>query len=344
MFFSRRQFLISGGLLCALPWTNAASSQETRILRIGTASTAGIYFPIGGLIASAISSPPGSRECERGGSCGVPNLIATAQSTEGSASNVEAIEQGNLETALAQADVAFWAYHAEGPYEGREPLRNLRTIANLYPEVIQVVTREEAKIESPHDLKGKRISLDQQGSGSLVDALLILEAWGLSPDDFEASYLAPNVAASQLRKGELDGFFMVAGTPTPAISDLAEEIPIRLLRLEGEPVERLRNRYPFFSVAEVMEETYEGIPNTPSLSVGAQWLVDARLEEQLVFQMTQAFWHPRHRQLFEEGHPQARRISLDTALNGLGTPLHPGAKRYYESIGITIIEPYEIND
>ncbi|WP_211217787.1 TAXI family TRAP transporter solute-binding subunit [Fodinicurvata sediminis] len=341
MSLSRRQFLISGGLLFALPWAKNVASQEARILRIGTASTAGIYFPIGGLIASAISSPPGSRECERGGSCGVPNLIATAQSTEGSAFNVAAIEQGNLETALAQADVAFWAYHAEGPYEGRDRMQNLRTIANLYPEVIQVVTREDSEIESPQDLAGKRISLDQKGSGSLVDALLILEAWGLSPDDFEASYLAPNVAASQLRKGELDGFFMVAGTPTPAINDLTEEVSIRLLRLEGEPVERLQSRYPFFSTAEVSEGTYEGVPGTPSLSVGAQWLVDARLEEELVFQMTRAFWHPMHRKLFEEGHPQARRISLDTALNGLGAPLHPGAKRYYESIGITIIEPYE---
>lgn len=342
MSLSRRHFLLASGFLAAAPWLKTAGAQDARILRIGTASTAGIYFPIGGLIASAISSPPGSRECERGGSCGVPNLIATAQSTEGSAFNVEALERGDLETALAQADVAYWAYHAEGPYKDQEPMRNLRTIANLYPEVIQVVTRADADIEHPEDLRGKRISLDRKGSGSLVDALLILEAWGLSPDDFEARYLAPNIAASQLRTGELDGFFMVAGTPTPAVSDLAQDISVRLLSLEGEPVEGLRNRYPFFSSAEIEAGTYRNVPRTPTLSVGAQWLVDARLEEELVYQMTQAFWHPRHSRLFEEGHPQARRISLDTALNGLGTPLHPGAKRYYESIGITIIESYDV--
>jgi len=328
------------GLLPRLPLAQSAPT----FLRIGTASTAGIYFPVGSLIASIISNPPGSRECGRGGSCGVPGLVAVAQSTDGSVHNVAALATGALETAFCQADVAYWAFHGEGPYEGAEPATSLRAIANLYPEVVQLVARTGANIRSVEDLRGRRISLDRDGSGTQVDARLILEAWDLTPDDLEAHYVPANIAAAMMRSGELDGFFLVAGIPTPSIADLARDLPISLVPIGGEPIDRLRRRYPFFGRAEVPPGTYPSTFPVPSLSVGAQWLTTDALDEELAYEITRALWHPSNRALLDEGHPKARQISLDTALNGLGVPLHPGARRYYEELGITVIEPYELPD
>lgn len=325
-------FLLPGSL-CA---------QQPLFLRIGTASTAGIYFPVGSLIASAISSPPGSRECERGGSCGVPGLIAVVQTTNGSVENVMALNEGLLETAFCQADVAYWAFHGEGPYEGSPPAQKLRAIANLYPEVIQLIVRAGSNIRSVSDLRGRRISIDAEGSGTQVDALLILEAWGLSIDDIEASFVPANIATGLLRAGEIDGFFMVAGVPTPSVESLASEMAINLVPLEGPEAEALRERYPFFVATNIPPGTYPAIFPTRSLSIGAQWITTTDLDEELVYGLTKALWHPTNRTLLDEGHPKARLIRLETALDGLGVPLHPGARRYYQEIGLAATEPFRL--
>ena len=150
-------------LLVAMAVAGPAQAQTQdkglKFFRIGTGSTSGVYFPIGGLIASAISNPPGSRQCDRGGSCGVPGLISVAQATMGSVDNVQAIATGALESGLAQADVATWAYNGTGIFKGKKPVTNLRAIANLYPESIHVVVRRAAKVRGFHDLVAWRREL-----------------------------------------------------------------------------------------------------------------------------------------------------------------------------------------
>lgn len=341
---TRRQVLRGLGAAAGLTLVpRVARAQQTpTFLRIGTASTAGIYFPIGSLIASAISSPPGSRECERGGSCGVPGLVAVVQSTDGSVENVAALARGDLETGFCQADVAYWAFHGEGPFEGQEPVHSLRAIANLYPEVVQLVVRAGSNIRSVADLRGRRISIDADGSGTQVDARLILKAWDLSPDDLQAHYVPANVATAMLREGALDGFFMVAGVPTPSIRDLARDIPINLIPIAGERAEELRRQYPFFTEAEVSPGTYPATFPISSLSIGAQWLTTTALSDEIVYQISRALWHPSNRALLDEGHAKGRLIRLETALEGLGVPLHPGARRFYEEMGLAVTEPFSL--
>lgn len=330
----------AGGLSLLPP---ALQAQDPNFLRIGTASTAGIYFPIGSLLASAISSPPGSRECERGGSCGVPGLVAVVQTTHGSVDNVAGLAEGRLETAFCQADVAYWAFQGEGPFEGQAPQEELRAIANLYPEVVQLVVRAGSNIRTVEDLRGRRISIDADGSGTQVDAKLILDAWGLAPDDLEVHYVPANIAAGMLRVGELDGFFMVAGVPTPSIQDLAREAPINLVPITGDPAQALQTRYPFFTRTNVPPGTYPSTFPISSLSIGAQWLTTTELSDDLVHAITAALWHPTNRHLLDEGHPKGRLIRLETALDGLGVPLHPGARRYYEEMGMAVTEPFDLD-
>lgn len=312
----------------------SASAQEIRFFRIGTGGVAGTYYPIGGLIADIISNPPGARPCEKGGSCGVPGLVAIAQSSNGSVANVEAIASGALESGFVQSDVAYWAYTGKEIFADQPPVEDLRAIANLYQESMHVVVRKDAGIESVPDLAGKRVSLDEPGSGTLVDSRIVLGAFGLSEDDIEATYIKPSPAVAQIIDDQLDAFFIVAGYPTGSVAELAARDSARLLPLQGPEIEAILEQYPFFSEDLIPFGTYEGIPNTPTISVGAQWLVHADVDEELVYGITRALWHDNARQLLDHGHDKGRAITLQTALQGLGVPLHPGAERYYREAGL----------
>ncbi|MEQ8355736.1 MAG: TAXI family TRAP transporter solute-binding subunit [Kiloniellaceae bacterium] len=322
------------GLGAAILAFSQVSAQDIRFFRIGTGSTAGTYFPIGGIVASAISSPPGSRDCDRGGSCGVPGLVAVAQSTRGSVDNVRQIEEGIIDSGFSQSDIAYWAFRGEELFLDGGPLKSLRAIANLYPETVHLVARNDSGIKTFADIKGKKISLDRPGSGTRVDALLMLRAFGLEPDDLDVSALASGAAADALREGEIDGFFFVAGTPATAVLELAEGALIDLIPITGPEVDALLAERPFFARQSLPAGTYPGIGAIDTLSVGAQWLVSATVPEETVYEITRALWHPTTRQLLDKGHPKGRQITLDQALDGLGVPLHPGAERYYREAGV----------
>ncbi len=334
----RRALLLGSfaALAAPLAWLGAgrANTAQPSFFRIGTGSTSGTYYPVGGLIASAISNPVGSRSCERGGSCGVPGLIAVAQSTSGSVENVEAIARGAMESGFCQADVAYWASTGTGIFEALGARANIRSIANLYPETLHLIVRQDLGARRVSDLRGKRVSVDREGSGSRVDAILVLEAYGLRADDLELVSAAPGEAADLLRAGELDAFFMVVGAPGQAIADLAEDSLITLIPIDGPEAEALAASHPFLAQSDIPAGTYFNVPYTQTLSVGAQWLVGADLPEEQIYEITRALWHDNTRELLDSGHPKGRLIRIETALEGLGVPLHPGAERYYQEMGL----------
>lgn len=317
--------------LGALP-AASARAQPMQLFRIGTGGIAGTYYPIGGLLAAIISQPPGARACEDGGSCGVPGLVAIVQSSNGSVDNIEGIEDGRIESGFVQSDVAYGAYTGTGAFADRAAVPGLRALASLYVESVHLVVRGDSGITSMAELRGRRVSLDSRGSGTQIDALLILEAHGLGADDLEALYVKPEQSIRLLAAGEIDAFFIVAGYPTPSVFEVAGDYGATLLPIEGAAVDALIEQYPFFSRDVVPAGVYAGVPSTPTLAVVAQWLVHERLDEALAHDVTAALWHPTHRALLDTGHAKGREITMETALDGLGIPLHPGAERYYREM------------
>jgi TRAP transporter TAXI family solute receptor len=312
-----------------------AAAQAPQFFRIGTGGTAGTYYPIGGLIANAISSAPGSRPCEEGGSCGVPGLIATAVSSNGSVANINAISGGALESGFSQSDVATWAYTGTGIWEGKPAVESLRAIANLYPETIHLVASAGSGIDSVDDLRGKTVSLDEPGSGTLVDARIILEAYGLSEDDVDAQFLKPDQAAERMRDGAMDAFFFVGGFPAGAIAELASQHDITLVPISGAEADGIQEEYTFFADNTVPAGTYEGVDaDVETLSVGAQWITSANQPEELIYGITKALWNDSTRKLLDAGHQKGRSITPDTATAGVGIPFHPGAERFYREAGL----------
>ncbi|TDH36275.1 TAXI family TRAP transporter solute-binding subunit [Pseudohoeflea suaedae] len=326
---------VAGAALALGLATSGALAQDIQFFRIGTGGTAGTYYPIGGLLANAISNPPGSRPCEEGGSCGVPGLVASALSANGSVANINAIQGGTLESGFAQSDVATWAYTGTGIWEGKPAVEKLRAIANLYPESIHLVASAGSGINSVADLKGKRVSLDEPGSGTLVDARIILEGYGLSEDDVSAEFLKPDQAADRMRDGAMDAFFFVGGYPAGAIAELASQHEVKLIPISCDEAPSICEEFEFFASDTFPGGTYEGNPDdVQTLAVGAQWITSADQPEDLIYGITKALWNDNTRKQLDAGHAKGKSITKETALNGVGIPLHPGAEKFYKEAGL----------
>jgi len=310
-------------------------ADELQFFRIGTGGIAGTYYPIGGMIASAVSNPPGSRPCDQGGSCGPAGLVVIAQSANGSVSNVRGMEIGSLESGFVQSDIAYWAYTGTGTFKGERPFRQLRAIANLYPESIHIVTRKDAGIRSVRDLLGKRVSLDEPGSGTLIDAELVLSVYGISKSDIRVEYTKPELAARRIKDNKLDAFFIVAGYPSRAVAELAEDTGINLIPINGPEADQLVAQHRFFSRADIPGGVYSGVSRVETVSVGAQWLVASTMEEDIIYQITKTLWNQNSRRLLDSGHAKGRYITIESAMDGIAVPLHPGARRFYEEIGMS---------
>jgi hypothetical protein len=352
--------LVVAVLAATLPLARAA--EDVRFFRIGTAATTGTYFQIGGVLASAISKPPGTRDCAHGGSCGVAGLVAVAQATQGSIENLLAIGAGQLASGFAQSDVAHWAYAGGAPaptrrcrspaaeaqrrdtglqlLNDRGAMPSLRLIAALFPEDIHIVVRADSKIHSLRDLKGKRIGLGEPGSGTLADARLVLDAAGISECDVKGSFLRLAPAAEALEAGEIDAFFIVAGAPVPAVAEIASLVPVRLVPIDAAAMQRLMARPPFFRADTIAGGTYPGIDApVETVSITALWVVSAQAAEPLVYAITRSLWQDTTRRLLDFAHPAGRRIRIGTALAEAGVPLHPGAARYYAERGMELPPP-----
>lgn len=323
MTLTRREFgflataagLTAGGLHPAL-------AQQPAFFRIGTGGTAGTYYPVGGMLANAISAPP--------------SLILTAQASNGSVANINAVASGQAESGFSQADVAAWAYTGTGLFEGKGKIEDLRLIANLYPESLHFVATKSSGVKSIAELKGKRVSLDEPGSGTLVDARIILKAFGIAESDIKAEYLKPNQSADKIKDGSLDAFVFVGGYPTAAISELAATgNGVVLLPIDGAPAEAIRKEYPFFATDNIPANTYKDVPAVATLAVGAQWVTSAKQPDDLVYNITKALWSDKTRAVLDAGHAKGKVIRKETALAGAGIPVHPGAARFYKEVGLS---------
>lgn len=314
-----------------------AASTDIRFFRIGTGAPSGTYFPLGGEMANALSNPPGSRECAKGGACGVPGVIAVAQASQGSVENVEAVETGQFESALCQADVASWAYAGTNSFTKTGPQPQLRALANLYSESLHIVVRADGPIRSLKDLKGKRISLGEPESGTLVDARLVLAAVGLGERDLKASYMKLAPAAAGLADGTMDGFFQIAGWPVAAIDDLAQNTPVRLLPIPADTADRLHKKWGYLATDRIPAGSYTGIDeDVETIGIGAEWITTDKIETDFAYRLVKALWHETSQKMIENGHPIGKRIKLAHAIDGLALPLHPGAEQFYREVGLLV--------
>ena len=306
-------------VLASVALVGAANAQQ--FFRIGTGGTAGTYYPVGGMIANAVSQPG--------------KIIVTAQASNGSLGNVNGIASGSMESGFSQSDVATWAQTGTGIFEGKPKVAGLRMIANLYPESIHVVVKKGSGIKSIADLKGKRVALDEPGSGTLINARLVLAAYGVKESDIKPEYIKPNQAGDKMKDGSLDAFFFTGGAPAGAIAELASSgSGIELLPIEGPQADGLRMASPFFAVDTIAADTYRGVPAVKTLAVGAQWVTSEKADTNTVYEITKALFSEATQKTLQAGHAKGKFITLQNAVQGVGIPFHPGAERFYKEAGV----------
>ncbi|WP_337660017.1 TAXI family TRAP transporter solute-binding subunit [Anderseniella sp. Alg231-50] len=325
--------MAAGTLLAA----GIAHAQSPQFFRIGTGGAGGTYFPIGGTIANGISAPPGARACDKGGQCGVPGLIAIAQSTTASVFNNAAVQNGELEAGLAAADVTRSMYMGEGKFEGKAHPK-LRIIANLYPEDLHLVMPKGAKINNLGDLKGKRVGIAQAGSGTQVAVLQMLDAWGVNRDNMEEAELNNSQSAERLADGQLDAYFYAAGWPVAAMVQLSSTKGMSLHSFSDDDLKKINGIIPAYIPSKIPAGVYEGVDaETLTPAVSALLVVSSDQSEELVYGITKALWNDNTRKLLDNGHAKGKQITSETALDGvaaLGVPLHPGAEKFYKEVGL----------
>ncbi|MBI3504844.1 MAG: TAXI family TRAP transporter solute-binding subunit [Proteobacteria bacterium] len=330
----RRQLL--AGLGCAAALTGGlrpARAQDAQFFRIASGPTESSMFQVATLIGQAVSSPPGARDCAKGGSCGVPGLIVVNQTTAGSLANIDLVAGGKIESALSQADLAYWAFHGSGPWAKREAMRNLRAVANLYPETLHLVVRRGAGVADVKGLRAKTVALGERESGTAIAARAVLQAAGLGERDVKPQYVTAAQAVEALGEGKLDAFFLTAGVPSQVVADLARQMDVVILPL-GAYAARLRATQPFLTETVIPAATYRGVPEIVSLSIGIVWIVSEQADEQIVYGLTRALWHPNNRRGLDANAGFGRFLRPESAVDGLGFQLHPGAALYYTESGL----------
>ena len=326
-----------GAALATSLLAGTSFAQDLKFFRIGTGGAGGTYFPIGGTIANGISAPPGSRPCDSGGQCGVPGMIAIAQSTTASVFNNAAVQNGELEAGLAAADVTRSMYLGAGKFDGK-PHPKLRIIANLYPEDLHLVLPAGQTIGNLGDLADKRVGIAQAGSGTQVAVLEMLEAWGVTRDNMDEAELNNSQSAERLADGQIDAYFYAAGWPVAAMVQLASTKGMSLHSFSEEDLAKINEVVPAYIPSRIPGGVYEGIDeDTMTPAVSALLVVSSDLSDDLVYGITAAIWNDNTRRLLDNGHAKGKQITVETALDGvlaLGVPLHPGAERFYKEAGL----------
>lgn len=323
--------LLMPALAVMMAMAGVAQAQEMKFFRIGTGGAGGTYYPIGGIIANAISNPPGSRACDKGGSCGVPGLVAIAVSTNASVANMNAIHAGQLDAGLAGAQSVTQGFNGEGKFVGNKKDK-VRVIANLYPEDMHLVTPKGSTLSSLKDLNGKRVGVAAAGSGTQVSVRMILQHYGIEADEKE---LGLAQSSQRLADGQLDAFFYAGGTPFAALIQLGSTKGFELYRFSDEERAEINKIIPYYVSSMIPAGTYETISyDVPTVAVNGQLVTSVEQDEELIYEITRALWNKNTRKLLDKGHAKGKAIRKETALKGVLIPLHPGAERYYREEGM----------
>ncbi|ASJ01852.1 C4-dicarboxylate ABC transporter substrate-binding protein [Thermococcus profundus] len=299
--------------------SSSSTGTYSGTITIYTGGTSGVYFPLGSKYAEILNKN---------------GVSAKAVTSGASVTNAKAIGEGKAQAVILQNDVAYYAYKGIYMFDGKA-VKKLRGVAALYPETVQFVVRANSDIKSLQDLKGKRVAIGAPGSGTAVAAEQILKAAGVwdSIDKINQKF---SEAAQSLKLGQIDAAVIVSGAPTPAVNQIAVQTPVRVLPIPDDILAKLKDQGYIFYVRQVLpKDTYNGMKeDTPTVAVKAMLAVSADLPDDLVYKMTKILFD--NLDELHKVHAKTKYISLDTALDGMSIPLHPGAIKYYEEKGITV--------
>ena len=282
-------------------------------VNIATGGTAGTYYPIGGAIAEVLNKD-------------AQGVNASAQSTGASVANINMLKDGQVDMAIVQNDIAYYAVNGKEMFENK--VDNLRGIASLYPETCQFVVLEDSGIKTIADLKGKRVAVGAAGSGVEGNVRQILKAYDMSYDDIDEQFLSFAEGATALKDGTVDVACLTAGYPTASVQDVASQKKIRLLPIDNDKIESLVKEYPFYTKTTIPKGTYQGFDeDVQTVSVMAILVVNDKLSDDAGYEITKAIFGGLDK--ISAAHSAAKAISKEKALEGMDfITMNGGAQKF----------------
>jgi uncharacterized protein len=295
-----------------------AAAKAEQFINVLTGGTSGVYYPIG----VALSKIYGEK---------IPGARTQVQATKASVENLNLLQQGKGELALALGDSVKFAWEGNEEVGFKTPLSKLRGIAAVYPNYIQIAATADSGVKTLADLKGKSLSVGAPKSGTELNARAILGAAGMGYGDLgKTEYLPFAESVELLKNRQLDATLQSAGLGVASIKDLATSLPTTIVAVPAEVVEKLGAPY---IAATIPAGTYEGqTEDVPTAAVVNFLITHEDVSEETAYQMTKLMFE--NLPELVAAHAAARAISLEGALNGMPVPLHPGAERFYREAGI----------
>jgi hypothetical protein len=316
----KRILALAAAVALAVPM--AVTAQQKTRLSIATGGTGGVYYPMGGAIATVLTKT-------------LPNTEATAEVTSASVDNIKLVGAGKADIAFSLADTAWDGYNGAGKFNGQK--QPVRTIAVIYANSTQVVTLEGKGIAKMADLKGKRISTGAAGSGTEIIAVRLLEAYGIDPEqDVKREKLSVAESAGALKDGKIDAFIWSGGVPTAAITDLAATPGVKIkLVSHADAIPNMVKKYgPLYVKSTLAPKSYPGQEQAVDhVDVWNVLVVNEKMDEKLAYEVTRAIFEKKADLVAV--HKEASNIVLETQFDG-GSPIpfHPGTLKYFAEKGL----------
>ncbi|MDP0928827.1 TAXI family TRAP transporter solute-binding subunit [Paracoccus onubensis] len=300
--------------LGAAPLTAAAQD----FINILTGGTSGVYYPVGGAMSKIYTD-------------GIPDAKTQVQATKASVENLNLLQQGKGEIGFALGDSVKFAVEGDAEAGFPQPLDKLRGISAIYPNYIQIVATKDSGIETLEDLKGKALSVGAPKSGTELNARAILEAAGMSYDDLgKVEYLPFAESVELMKNRQLDATLQSAGLGVASLKDLSTAVDIKVVAVPTEIAEKLGAPY----IAETIPaETYDGQTEDVATVAVINYLVtSSEVSDDLAYQMTKLLYD--NLDTLKASHAATADMDVQNALQGMPVPLHPGAQRYYDEVGV----------
>lgn len=289
---------------------------------VGTGDVGGTFYPVGSAVAEIVNSD-------------IDNIKMIVEATDGSVDNSRLVRDGEIDFGLAVSDLAYKAWKGEEPFSSDIDGDNVTALFATYPSVVQGIALKERGFTKIGDLKGKTVSVGLPGSGSEAASRAILNAAGFNYYlDVTPEFLGIGEGAEAVRDGEVDAKTSQGGLPFAAFTELAETRNVRVLEVEQEIRQKVVENNPWFFEFKIPPNTYKGQEESvDTLAVKCLFLANKEtVSEELAYRITKHIWE--NRQFIIGKHSSLEAMKEDFVANEIPVPLHPGAKKYWEEIGI----------
>ena len=291
-------------------------------LSMATGGTSATYYGFCGVVSQVLNEKLSD------------TLNISVQSTGASSANIDLVDTNGNQLAIVQNDVMYYANSGTDMYDGKEPITSFSAVMSCYPEHVQIIANKN--ITSIADLKGKKVSVGDAGSGVEFNARQILAAYDIDiENDISKNNQSFADSADSLKNGTIDAAFVVAGYPTTAVTELATTYDFNLLSLDEEHANKLMEEYGFYTYDKIPAGTYSCVTeDVPAMAVMDTIIARNDVPEDAIYALIKGIFD--NKEQIAAGNTKGNELDMEKAVSGISIPFHPGAMKFFKENNIAM--------